>query len=36
MLEPLGRESPYVKFWGQLIRWLAGREVVERTTEPGV
>lgn len=36
MLEPLGRESPYVKFWGQLIRWLAGREAVERKTEPGV
>ncbi len=36
MLEPLGRESPYVKFWGQLVRWLAGREVVERKTEPGV
>ena len=36
MLEPLGRESPYVKFWGQLVRWLAGREVVERRTEPGI
>lgn len=36
MLEPLGRDSPYVKFWGQLIRWLAGQEVVERRTEPGV
>lgn len=21
----LGRESPFVKFWGQLVRWLAGR-----------
>ncbi len=35
-LEPLGRESPYVKFWGQLIRWLAHRDVVERKLEPGV
>jgi uncharacterized membrane protein len=36
MLEPLGHESPYVKFWGQLLRWLAGREAVERKTEPGI
>jgi len=35
-LEPLGKESPYVKFWGQLVRWLAHRQVVERSTEPGV
>ena len=26
----LGEESPYVRFWGQLVRWLAGREPKER------
>ena len=26
----LGRESPFVRFWGQMVRWLAGRtETVE-------
>ncbi|MDK1032547.1 MAG: glutamine amidotransferase, partial [Planctomycetia bacterium] len=35
-LKALGRESPYVKFWGQMVRWLAGRDVKERSTEPGV
>ncbi len=34
-LESVERESPFVRFWGQTIRWLAGREE-EVATEPGV
>jgi uncharacterized membrane protein len=29
-------ESPYVRFWGQLVRWLARREVEEESGKPGV
>jgi len=32
----VGRESPYVKFWGQMIRYLAGKDVEKRQTEPGL
>jgi uncharacterized membrane protein len=32
----VGRESPYIKFWSQMIRWLANKEVKEQTSEPGV
>jgi len=32
----LGRESPYLKFWGQMVRWLADKEVKEQTAQPGV
>jgi len=32
----IGRESPYVKFWGQMVRYLAGQEAVERPTQPGL
>ena len=32
----IGRESPYVKFWGQMIRFLAGKDVQKRQTEPGL
>jgi len=32
----IGRESPYVKFWGQMIRYLAGKDVEKRQTEPGL
>lgn len=32
----LGRESPYVRFWGQLIRWLASQEVKEKEEKPGI
>ena len=32
----LGRASPYVKFWGQLVRWLASKDVKDQSTEPGV
>ncbi|MFP4056336.1 MAG: hypothetical protein ACLF0G_05670 [Candidatus Brocadiia bacterium] len=31
----LGRESPYVRFWGQAVRWLAG-EQVKREEKPGL
>lgn len=32
----LGKDSPYVKFWSQLIRWLAAEEARERGTETGL
>jgi len=32
----LGRESPYIKFWGQMVRWLANKEVKEQSDKPGV
>jgi uncharacterized membrane protein len=32
----LGRESPYTRFWGQMVRWLASKEIVPQSTEPGV
>lgn len=32
----LGAESPYHRFWGQLVRWLAGSELREKSTESGV
>ena len=32
----LGRDSPYVKFWGQMVRWLANKEIKETSEEPGV
>jgi len=32
----VGEDTPYVRFWGQLIRWLSGREAKERAIEPGV
>ncbi len=32
----LGEESPYVRFWGQLVRWLAGREPKEREADAGI
>jgi uncharacterized membrane protein len=31
----LGRESPYIKFWGQSVRWLASEEV-KRSDKPGI
>jgi hypothetical protein len=31
----LGRENPYVKLWGQTIRWLASEEV-KRDDKPGI
>ena len=35
-LRGLGKDSPYVKFWGQLLRWLAGQEQVERARQAGI
>lgn len=32
----LGQESPYVRFWAQLVRWLAGREPKERVAQAGI
>ncbi len=32
----LGMQSPYHRFWGQLIRWLASSELKERGTGSGV
>jgi uncharacterized membrane protein len=32
----LGRDSPYIKFWGQMVRWLANKEIKETAGEPGV
>ena len=32
----LGRESPYIKFWSQMIRWLANKEIKEQSGEPGL
>ena len=31
----LGRENPYVKLWGQAVRWLASEEV-KRDDKPGI
>jgi uncharacterized membrane protein len=35
-LRGLGRETPYIRFWGQAIRWLAGQEPKEEEAEPGL
>jgi len=35
-LRGLGQDSPYNKFWGQLIRWLAGEDVRNRQRGPGL
>ncbi len=32
----LGKESPYTKLWGQLVRWLASEDVLGRSSGPGV
>ena len=32
----LGRDSPYVRFWGQMVRWLAAKEIKEEAQGPGV
>lgn len=31
-----GLESPYVRFWGQMVRWLAGYQGEEELGQPGV
>jgi len=35
-MKGVGEESPYVRFWGQLVRWLAGFELKKGGQEPGV
>ena len=35
VMEGTGEESPYVRFWGQFMRWLSGHEEVE-SLEPGL
>ena len=32
----LGRDSPYTRFWGQMVRWLASREIKEEASGPGL
>ncbi len=32
-LRGLGRDTPYIRFWGQALRWLAGQEVKESEKE---
>ncbi|RPI59628.1 MAG: hypothetical protein EHM48_08600, partial [Planctomycetaceae bacterium] len=35
-MKALGSDSPYNRFWGQLIRWLAGVETKSRSAAPAV
>lgn len=35
-LRALGQDSPYNRFWGQLVRWLAGEDVRNRQRGAGV
>jgi uncharacterized membrane protein len=35
-MKPLGKDSPYIKFWAQLLRWLASRSLIEEGTEMGL
>ena len=35
-LRGMGQDSPYNKFWGQLVRWLAGQDVKDRGRGAGV
>ena len=35
-LRGMGLESPFVRFWGQFVRWLARRDAEEETGKPGV
>jgi len=32
----MGRESPYIKFWSQMVRWLSNKKVKEHADQPGV
>ena len=32
----LGREWPYARFWGQMVRWLASKEIKQEAEGPGV
>lgn len=35
-LRGMGQDSPYNRFWGQLVRWLAGEDVRNRSRGAGV
>jgi len=35
-MKPLGKDSPYIKFWAQLLRWVASRSLIEEGTEMGI
>ena len=35
-LRGMGKETPYFKFWGQMVRWLANQEGAKKSNEPGV
>jgi hypothetical protein len=35
-LRGMGQDSPYNRFWGQIVRWLAGEDVRNRQRGPGV
>jgi hypothetical protein len=35
-LRAMGQDSPYNRFWGQLVRWLANQDVRNRQRGPGV
>jgi len=35
-LRGMGQDSPYNRFWGQLVRWLAGEDTRHRSRGPGV
>jgi uncharacterized membrane protein len=35
-MKGMGRESPYERFWGQLIRWLANVDTKSREAKPSV
>ncbi len=35
-LRATGRDSPYNRFWGQMVRWLAGQEELQKKSGPSV
>ena len=35
-LRGMGKQSPFVKFWGQLVRWLAGHDQMKRAGGSGI
>ena len=35
-LRSLGKDSPYNRFWGQMVRWLAGQEDLQKKSGPSV
>jgi len=35
-LRGMGRQSPFIKFWGQIVRWLAGHDQMKRSGGQGV